>query len=123
MWWWVMARDQALHTLQHALGLDDYGQGESYRNHFVTGPECDNWSLCMAQVEAGRMVRHEPRAIFGGSGHYCFVVTDAGREFVREHSPKPPKLSRSQQRYRQWLDEDSSLKFGEWLKEARNGRR
>ena len=108
-------RDPSLHILQHALGLDDFGQGSPYRNHFVSGPDCDNWALCMAHVEARRMVRHEPRAIFGGPGHYCFVVTDAGREFVRERSPKPPKLSRSKRRYRQWLEEDSSLPFGKWL--------
>jgi hypothetical protein len=109
-------RDQSLHILQHSLGLDDFGQGKPYRNHFVTGPGCDNWSLCMAHVEAGRMVRHEPREIFGGADSYCFVVTEAGKEFVREHSPKPPKLTRSQRMYQRFLDCDSGMKFGEWLK-------
>lgn len=107
-------RDQSLHVLQHALGLDDYGQGRAYRNHYVTGPGCDGWALCMAHVAAGRMVRHDPRAIFGGD--YCFTVTDAGRQFVREHSPEPPKLSRSKQRYEAWLRSSVDVPFGEWLK-------
>jgi hypothetical protein len=109
-------RDPSLHVLQHALGVDDYGQGNPYRNHFVTGPGCDNWGLCTAHVEAGRMVRHEPRAIVGGADSYCFVVTEAGRAFVREHSPKPPKISRAKARYRAWLRSNLDTTFGEWLK-------
>lgn len=109
-------RDPSLHILQHSLGLDDYGQGKQYRNHFVTGPDCDNWSMCMAHVEAGRMVRHGPRAIFGGADSYCFVVTDKGRAFVISNSPQPPKLTRGQRTYRRFLDCDSGMKFGEWLK-------
>ena len=107
-----------MHILQHALGLDEYGQGNPYRNHFVAGEDCDNWALCMAHVEAGRMVRHEPREIFGGSGHYCFVVTEAGKAFVAEHSPKPPKLSRAKQRYRAWLKVGDLISFGDWLKQG-----
>jgi hypothetical protein len=112
----IRKRDESMHILQHALGLDDYGQGNSYRNHFVTGPACDNWALCMAHLEAGRMVRHEQRAIFGGDDCYCFVVTEAGREHVREHSPKPPKVSRAKARYRAWLRSSADMSFGEWLK-------
>jgi hypothetical protein len=109
-------RDESLHILQHALGLDDYGQGTWYRNHFVTGPGGKDWDMCTEHVEAGRMVRHEPRAIFGGDDCYCFVVTEAGKAFVREHSPKPPKVSRSKQRYRDWLKVGDLIEFGDWLK-------
>ena len=114
-----LKRDASLHILQHALGLDDYGRGKAYRNHFVTGPECDNWDLCMGHVEAGRMERHEPRTIFGGGAHCCFTVTEAGRDHVRSTSPKPPKRSRSKRRYEAWLDADSGLTFFEWLKAKR----
>lgn len=89
-------RDESLHILQHALGLDDYGRGRSYRNHYVAGEDCDSWPLLMAHVEAGRMVRHASRVLFGGPGQYCFAVTDEGREYVRTNSPAPPKSSRSQ---------------------------
>jgi hypothetical protein len=106
-------RDPSLHCLQHALGLDDYGQGTAFRNHYVCGPGHHGWDLCMAHVEAGRMWRAEPCELFGGD--YCFVVTDAGREYVREHSPKPPKVSRAKTRYRAWLRSNADMSFGEWL--------
>ena len=122
-----MSRDASLHVLQHALGLDDYGMGDrgmhpfnAYRNHYVCGPGHHGYDICMEHVEAGRMERHEPRAVFGG-GH-CFTVTDAGKAYVRDHSPKPPKLTRAQKRYRDWLDSGSAvsgMKFGDWLKGER----
>ena len=36
------------------------------------------------------------------------------REYLRLRPPR--KLTRSQQRYEQYLREDSCMKFGEWLK-------
>ena len=112
-----MKRDPSLHVLQHALGLDDHGQGTWYRNHFVTGPGSKDWDMCMAHVDAGRMARHDPREVFGMS--YCFTVTDAGIAYVREQSPAPPRLTRAQKRYREWLQSGADvtgLRFGEWLK-------
>lgn len=124
-------RDPSLHILQHALGLDDYGRDhrrggkhhpfDTYRNHYVLSRDCDSWDLCMAHVEAGRMVRHEPRELFGGDGHYCFTVTEAGRAFVRDHSPKKPKVSRAKERYLDWLeiaDVNHDLTFGQFLKQG-----
>lgn len=120
-------RDEALHILQHALGLDDYGRDskgrfpdnieEPYRNRYVMAESDDSpqWKLCMEHVEAGRMTRHDQCRSWTG-GMSCFCVTEAGLAFVRANSPKPPKRTRSQQRYEQYLDADSSLTFGEWLK-------
>lgn len=107
-------RDESLHILQHAIGLDAYGQGNAYRNHYVADESHYNWPLLIAHVEAGRMWRAERDALFGGA--YCFVVTDAGREHVREHSPKPPKVSRAKARYREWLKVADLISFGDWLK-------
>jgi hypothetical protein len=109
-------RDPSLHILQHALGLDDYGQGDTYRNRYVVGPDCDSWDLCMAHREAGRMLRHGPSDLFGGSTSYCFTVTETGKAYVREHSPKPPKVSRAKARYRAWLKVGDLISFGDWLK-------
>lgn len=111
-----MKHDPSLHILQHALGLDYYGRGTWYRNRFVISPGCDDWELCMAHVEAGRMVRHEPRDIFGGGDSYCFVVTLAGKAYVREHSPKLPRVSRGKARYRRWLRSNCDMSFGEWVR-------
>jgi hypothetical protein len=102
-----------LQILQHSLGLNEFGQGSQYRNHFVTGSGTTDYPTCMALVEQGLMTRRSGSAISGGSD--IFSVTDAGIRHVAEHSPKPPKLTRSQQRYRDWAREDGEMRFGEWL--------
>lgn len=103
-----------LHILQHSLGLDDYGRGKAYRNHYATEPGCDSYLDCVALVELGFM-RDEGKIVIWG-GLHAFVVTDSGKSAVREHSPKPPKLTRSQQRYKEFLESDSGWTFGEFLK-------
>lgn len=108
-----------LHILQHALGRDEYGrrpQGrtDDYRNHYCAGEGHDGFDLCREAVAAGLMVEHAPRAISGGD--YIFTVTLGGEAYVREHSPKPPKMTRSKARYLRFLDADCGLTFGEWLK-------
>ncbi len=39
--------------------LDQYGQGEAYRNHFVTAEGSKDYADCVAQVELGHMMRRE----------------------------------------------------------------
>lgn len=107
-----------LHILQHSLGLDEYGRGKPYRNHYCIGERCDGFDLCRDAVAQGFMQEHAPREISGGD--YIFTVTDAGRAYVREHSPAPPKLTRSKQRYLAFVDADCGLTFGEWLKAGRD---
>lgn len=62
------------------------------------------------------MVARPPRDLFGGDS--CFFVTDLGKEAVQRESPEPPKLTRSQKRYRAWLRADCGMKFSEWLKRS-----
>jgi len=45
-----------LQILQHSLGLDEYGQGEMYRNHFCAGG--DDEGTCRALVALGYMRQH-----------------------------------------------------------------
>lgn len=40
---------------------------------------------------------------------------DAGKDAMAEHSPKPPKLTRSQNRYRAWLREDMGRTFAQFM--------
>lgn len=110
-----------LDVLQHALGRDAYGRqphpranGADYRNHFTAGEGGGCFAACEQAVADGLMVRHAPSELSGGD--YVYTVTAKGRDYIAANSPKPPRLSRSAQRYRRWLDEDSSLRFGEWLK-------
>lgn len=127
-------RNPSLHILQHALGLDDYGRDERgripadveqpYRNRYVVGEDGDAWKLCLEHVEAGRMTRHdEVRSWTGGMS--CFCVTASGLEYIRANSPRPPKVSRGQQRYLEWLDETDATneKFGAWLKRKARARK
>jgi hypothetical protein len=103
-----------LHILQHALGVDQYGRGRQYRCHFVTGEGSDDHADCVALTEAGLMTRRAGNALTGDMD--AFFVTDDGRAYVVEHSPAPPKLTRGQQRYSAYLDAESHLSFGDWLK-------
>lgn len=106
---------EKLHILQHALGVDQYGRGSQYRSHFVTGEGSDDHPACMELVSEGLMTRRDGSTLpFGGAD--LFHVTDAGRVAMARHSPCPPKLTQSQQRYRDYLALDSSLSFGEYLR-------
>lgn len=106
-----------LHILQHSLGLDQYGRGESYRNHFVTGEGSKDHAACMELVALGWMTRRTGNELSGGDD--VFHVTDDGRAAVRAWSPSPPtppKLTRSQQRYRDFLNFDGGCSFIEYVR-------
>lgn len=101
-----------LEILQHALGLDKYGQGESHRNYFCAGS--DDEVICRELVALGLMVEHQRTTWLP---YFNCSVTDAGKKAAREQSPKPPKLTRSQQRYRRFLNRAyTDMNFQEWLR-------
>jgi hypothetical protein len=104
-----MTKEQ-LHILQHSLGVDQYGQGSLYRNHYVGGAD-----ECRPLVAMGYMIEMKPRCISGGE--VWFMVTNEGKTAMRSESPKPPKLTQSQKRYREFLNasEAFSCTFREWL--------
>ena len=106
-----------LSILQHALGLDAFGRGNQFRNHFVTGPGSNDFPPCRELVAEGLMQDMGSNALTGGDT--CFVVTRDGKEFVSKNSPTPPPekiLTRDQKRYRDYLRSDGSESFGDWLK-------
>lgn len=105
-----------LPVLQHALGLDQYGRGDAYRSHFCAGPGDDDYLTCVAMTDQGLMTRRDRLPVVSGT---MFHVTDKGRNYVRENSPAPPKLTRGQRRYQDYLSADCELSFGEWLKQPR----
>jgi hypothetical protein len=102
-----------LAIILHALGLDQYGGGESYRRRYVIGPGGDRYPDCMSLVERGMMTRQENPHVCGG---VIFFVTEAGERAARAQAPERPKLTRGQERYRRYLRHDSSLSFGQWLR-------
>jgi hypothetical protein len=103
-----------LHILQHTLGVDQYGQGNQYRNHFVAGGK--DVEKCRELVELGFMVERKDNGLTNGSP--WFSVTQSGIDAVALESPKPPKLTKSKQRYRRFLEFgdgfDSFLDFCRW---------
>lgn len=111
----------ALHILQHALGVDEYGQGEHYRTHFVTGLGSDDHPTCMGLVADGLMTRRDGATLpFGGDD--LFHVTPSGQAYVAEHSPPSPKLTRGQRRYRAWLAGPAEwMSFGDYVRSMLSG--
>lgn len=113
--------DQQLQILQHSLGRDEYGRRpatnphEDYRNYFVTDPNTVDYPVCRDLESLGLMGSSQPPT-FIDQGSVVFHVTDDGVREVERLSPKPPKLSRSKQRYQQYLDSECSESFGEYLK-------
>ena len=103
-----------LHILQHSLGLDEYGRGTFYRNRFVTGEGSVDHPLCMELVGLGYMTRYPAVVLFGGSD--AFTVTEEGKRAAVAESPAPPKVSRSKQRYLDFLAYDGSLTFMEYIR-------
>lgn len=112
-----------LHILQHSLGCDQYGRSEHrgadegdgcfgyYRNRYVSDPEPDLIEL----VTFGLLKDHGPQSLAGGM--HCYTVTEHGLAHMRLDSPKPPKLTRSQQRWRDYLKvADCFESFGAYLK-------
>ena len=93
---------RGLHILQHSLGVDKHGQGKQYRNHFVTGEGSTDHPDCCALVRAGLMTKQKGGRLTGGDD--AFFVTDAGKQYVADNSPPAPVLTRSQRRYREWLN-------------------
>jgi hypothetical protein len=107
-----------LEVLQHALGVDEYaqipkGHSDYYRNHFCAGGKDE--AICRELVGIGYMETFERDFL----PYYNCTVTAIGKQAMREQSPKPPKLTRSQKRYRDWMDSgasDCGVSFGVWLK-------
>lgn len=97
------------------LDLIEHATGRNYT------PKHDrNWllvdgkdrELCREMVAAGLMTEGKTIDICAGETH--FTVTSSGiAAYLRQRPEK--RRSRGQQRYRDWLREDSGLRFGEWL--------
>lgn len=110
-----MTKEQ-IHILQHSLGVDEYGRGQMYRNHFCAGGKDEE--LCRELVAVGLMwtwPNADENGRVPGYPYFNCSVTDKGKSAMLAESPKPPKLSRSQARYRRFLAEDTGESFKEWL--------
>lgn len=101
-----------LEIIQHALGADQYGKRpRDSRNYFCAGAADE--PDCRALVAMGYMQEHGKREWLPYFN--CSVTGDGINAMLRE-SPAPPKLTRSQLRYRRFLDADCGMSFREWLR-------
>lgn len=99
---------EQLDVLQHACGLDPFGRGTWYRNYYV-----GESATCRALVADGLMMEGRTSDLTGGDP--VFHVTEAGKAWIRANSPEPPRLTRSQQRYRTFLRADPGVSFREFM--------
>lgn len=108
-------KDAKLQILQHSLGLNAYGEGTMFRNHFVTGSGGD-FDHCRALVAEGLMTERPGNVISGGDS--IFRVTPAGIDYIALNSPpRPPepKKTRSQNRYSEYRKSGYDGSFPEYL--------
>lgn len=80
-------KPELLKILQHTVGVNEYGLGEQYRNHYVAGG--DDVTRCRELVSAGLMQERPASEMTGGSP--WFAVTAAGLAAIAQHSPKQPR--------------------------------
>lgn len=106
--------DSKLGILQHSLGVDEFGRGVQFRNHYCTGPRGAAFITCSELVAEGLMVDRGQFEI--AAGDHVFNVTPAGVAFVGTNSPKPPVVTRGAKRYSDYIAADGNVKFGDWLK-------
>lgn len=121
--------ERHIEILQHALGLNKYGKCAAHddpiqcrdhssdtlpghRNRFCAGG--NDAVICGELVAIGLMVQHPTTEWLP---YFNCSVTDAGRKAVRELSLAPPKLTRSQQRWRRFINSGASesMSFREFL--------
>ena len=128
-----------LEILQHALGCDRYGKTDYrtpndreyfpyYRNHFCAGASDE--PDCRALVEMGFM---EQQPTTQWLPYFNCSVTPAGIEAMRRESPAPAKITRSQQRMKDYHDfadayecsfrEFLRIQKTQWYKDLKAGKR
>lgn len=110
-----------LEILQHALGVDQYGRGKQYRNHFVAGPV--DALKCDELVALGYMAKSSRRGFEGDEltgGMPCYFVTDEGRLEMIRQSPKPPRARQSRvfECWRNYCDACGEFPFSRFWKEV-----
>jgi hypothetical protein len=111
---------QQVDLLHHTLGLS-VDRREPYRNHFVADEGHHDMPNLQALLALGLMAL-SPTPKFCNASDIVFHVTDAGKALAIEMLPPVPKLTRSQQRYEDFLSEDCDMRFGEWLRAQKHRR-
>lgn len=111
-----------IEILQHSLGVDQYGcipKGfTSFTRNFFCAGAADEPD-CRELVALGYMEQRRTTSVFPD---FNCAVTPKGIKAMREASPKEPKLTRSQLRYRRFLDADCDMSFMDWIRYEQDSR-
>jgi len=109
--------DKALQILFHTLGLrPEAHKLECYRNHYVAG-EGHPAQGRLKELESKGLMKQLRSPAFLAPGDTTWAATEAGKELaMREAVAREPKQTRGQRRYARWLESESPMEFGEWLK-------
>ncbi len=103
------ATAEQIHVLQHTLGLC-IDRRVPYRNHFVAALGHHDMPA-LEVLEAQGLMRRVRSPAFLDEGDIVFAATEAGRELAILSLPPVPKRTR----YRDFLGDDGSQSFGEFL--------
>lgn len=106
--------DSDYKILHHALGISAE-QRKPYRNHYVTGDGCSNMQQIQRLCAAGLMVKAICPGFLSNSDQ-LFLVTEEGRNEAMRTLPNQPTLTRSQKRYRRYLQYGSDESFIDWMR-------
>lgn len=108
--------DKQADILLHMTGLDS--SEEAYRSHFVASHGHEAMPT-LAELEAGGLVALARTPKFCDAADIVYITTPAGISAAqRARIARKPKLTRSQERYRKWLDIADCFDggFRAWLK-------
>jgi hypothetical protein len=110
---------EQLHIIQHSLGCNKYGQNEAggggyYRDYYCVGLDNEKTLTDLRFLVSQGWMR-EGHKLNKGRDQY-FHVTQLGISAMLGASPRPPKLTRDQKRYRDYLRADCGYSFIEYLK-------
>lgn len=100
--------NELLHILQHSLGVNQYGQGEMYRNRFCAGGK--DIEKCQELTKLGYMVERNP--VFNDP---WWSVTESGIQAVLLRSPKPEPKGKRWKCLAPWRDPKSPQSDGHWF--------
>lgn len=113
-----MALERQLAILQHSLGLNEFGEGSFFRNHFVVGPYGSDRENIKCLVNQSFMEKSPVLGALIGEDSECFHVTALGIDFVKKKSPTRARKTKSQQRGARWREYgdcfDSFRDFLKW---------
>ncbi len=108
---------EQLDIMRHALGTNYTPRHE--RNHYLARLEDGSTLTAIKDLVARGLM--SPRSKINDGQDQYFVVTPEGQALVARLTPPPPRLTRSQKRYRGYLRSGAAdcMTFGEYLRQTK----